>query len=247
MNKSRRPDETGFRFIGKPLPRKEDRASSPAMAGSPMTLRLRAKPTPRWNGRSIRTRASRRSSPAREGDARRARRLTGADCAADKIGPIPHDPVPKTKYDMKLHGPGGKAVFAGPHMLLPADKVRHVGEAVVTVVAETKALAMDAAEAVEVQYEELPFVLHSEGAMQPGAPTIWDQVPDNITVETFLAIAKPRRAFARAAHVVTKKFHIGRVTGVPMEPRSALGQYDAARSPICSMPVRAARCGSGMN
>jgi len=155
--------------------------------------------------------------------------FTGADCAADKIGPIPHDPVPKTKYDMKLHGPGGKTVFAGPHMLLPADKVRHVGEAVVMVVAETKAQAMDAAEAVEVQYEEVPFVLHSEGAMQPGAPAIWDQVPDNMLVETFFGDREATdRAFARAAHVVAKKFHIGRVTGVPMEPRSALGQYDAA-------------------
>ena len=88
---------------------------------------------------------------------------------------------------------------------------------------------MDAAEAVEVQYEELPFVLHSEDAMQPGAPTIWDQVPDNMTVETFFGDREATdRAFARAAHVVKKKFHIGRVTGVPMEPRSALGQYDAA-------------------
>ena len=63
---------------------------------------------------------------------------------------------------MKLTGPGGGAVFIGPHLLLPPDKARHVGEAVAMVVAETKAQAMDAAEAVEVRYEELPFVLHSE-------------------------------------------------------------------------------------
>ncbi|HTV38597.1 MAG TPA: molybdopterin cofactor-binding domain-containing protein, partial [Xanthobacteraceae bacterium] len=69
----------------------------------------------------------------------------------------------------------------------------------------------------------------SEDAIEPGAPTIWDQVPDNMTVETFFGDREATdRAFARAAHVVTKKFHIGRVTGVPMEPRSALGQYDAA-------------------
>ena len=109
------------------------------------------------------------------------------------------------------------------------DKARHVGEAVVMVVAETKAQAMDAAEAVEVTYEELPFVLHSEDAMQPGAPTLWDEVPNNITVETLFGDAEATdRAFARAAHVVKKKFHIGRVTGVPLEPRSALGQYDAS-------------------
>jgi carbon-monoxide dehydrogenase large subunit len=107
--------------------------------------------------------------------------FTGADCAADKLGPIPHDPVPKTKFDMKLTGPGGGAVFIGPNALLPADKARHVGEAVAMVVAETKAQAMDAAEAVEVRYEELPFVLHSEDAMRPGAPVLWDEVPNNVT------------------------------------------------------------------
>ena len=230
MDESRRPDETGFRFIGKPLPRKEDArlitghgrfTDDFAVEGQAYAAIVRS-PHPHARIAAIITERA-KAMPGVLGV------FTGADCAADKIGPIPHDPVPKTKYDMKLHGPGGKAVFAGPHMLLPADKVRHVGEAVVMVVAETKAQAMDAAEAVEVQYEELPFVLHSEGAMQPGAPTIWDQVPDNITVETFFGDREATdRAFARAAHVVTKKFHIGRVTGVPMEPRSALGQYDAA-------------------
>src|SRR5262245_51485550 len=46
--------------------------------------------------------------------------FTGADCLADGLGPIPHDPLPKTKFDMKLHAPGGGTVFIGPHMLLPA-------------------------------------------------------------------------------------------------------------------------------
>jgi carbon-monoxide dehydrogenase large subunit len=46
---------------------------------------------------------------------------TGADCLADGLAPIPHDPLPKTKYDMKLHAPGGGALFSGPHLLLAAD------------------------------------------------------------------------------------------------------------------------------
>jgi carbon-monoxide dehydrogenase large subunit len=53
--------------------------------------------------------------------------FTGADVAADGLKPIPHDPVPKTKYDMKLAGPGGTPIFIGPHMLMPADKARHFG------------------------------------------------------------------------------------------------------------------------
>ena len=230
MDDTTRPDPTGFRFIGKPLPRKEDErlitghgrfTDDFTLPGQAYAAMVRS-PYPHARIVSIDA-AQAKAMPGVLGV------FTGADCVADKIGPIPHDPVPKTKFDMKLHAPGGGAVFAGPHMLLPADKARHVGEAVVMVVAETKAQAMDAAEAVEVKYEELPFVLHSEDAMKPGAPTLWDQVPENMPVVIFFGDREATdRAFARAAHVVTKKFHIGRVTGVPIEPRSALGQYDAA-------------------
>src|SRR5712671_2127038 len=94
--------------------------------------------------------------------------LTGEDCKADALKPIPHSPVPSTHFDLKLTARGGKPVFAGRHVLLPADKARHVGEPVAVVVAETHAQAMDAAEAVEVDYEVLPFALHSEDAMKPG-------------------------------------------------------------------------------
>src|SRR5258706_16138287 len=70
----------------------------------------------------------------------------GADCAADRLGPIPHNPLPSTRDDMKLTGPGGGKIFEGPHLLLPADKVRHVGEAAAMVAAETRAQVTDAAE-----------------------------------------------------------------------------------------------------
>src|SRR6185295_4176701 len=155
--------------------------------------------------------------------------LTGADCKADGIKPIPHSAVPSTKFDMKLVGPGGGPVFVGPHMLLPADKARHVGEAVAMVVAETRAQAMDGAEAVEVEYEELPFVVHSEDAIKPGAPVVWDEVPDNTPGDTLFGDKdKTDRAFAQAAHVVKAEFNIVRVTGVPMELRSCLAEFDAA-------------------
>src|SRR6516165_6634715 len=88
--------------------------------------------------------------------------FTGADALADGLAAIPHDPLPKTRYDMKLTAAGGGAVFIGPHLLLPTDKVRHVGEAVAMVVAETMPQALDAAEAVKVDYDELPGVFHSE-------------------------------------------------------------------------------------
>ena len=229
MDDKTKPDET-YRFIGKPLPRKEDERLITGkgrftddfnLDGQVFAAMVRS---PYPHARIVAIDAARaKAMPGVLGV------FTGADCAADKLAAIPHDPVPKTKFDMKLTGPGGGAVFAGPHMLLPADKARHVGEAVAMVVGETKAQAMDAAEAVEVRYEELPFVLHSVDAMRPGAPVVWDAAPDNITVDTvFGNAAATDRAFANARHVVAKEFHIGRVTGVPLEPRAALGHYDAA-------------------
>jgi carbon-monoxide dehydrogenase large subunit len=91
------------------------------------------------------------------------------------------------------------------------------------------AQALDAAEAVEVDYELLPGVYHSEDAMRPGAPAIWEEVADNILVDTvFGDRAATDQAFASADHVVAMDFHVDRVTGVPIELRAALGAYDAA-------------------
>ena len=153
--------------------------------------------------------------------------FTGADCAADGLGPLDHSPLPKTRFDLKLHGPGGSEVFVGDHSLLPADKARYAGEAVAMVVAETKALARDAAESVFVDYEALPAVTDTADAARPGAPIVWDGRPDNILVETFFGDeAGTDAAFAGAAHVVGRRFVVPRVTGCPLEPRSALAEYD---------------------
>ncbi|MGN6749409.1 MAG: xanthine dehydrogenase family protein molybdopterin-binding subunit, partial [Xanthobacteraceae bacterium] len=230
MNDAGAPER--YRFIGKPLPRKEDERLVTGKGrftddfnvdGQAYAAMVRS---PHPHARIVAI------------DAATAKTMTGvlgvftgADCAADGLASIPHDPVPKTKHDMKLTGPDGGAVFAGPHLLLPADRVRHVGEAVAMVVAATKAQALDAAEAVVVDYEELPFVLHSEDAMAVGAPVLWDGAPNNVCVDSsFGDAAATDQAFVRAAHIVRRKFHIGRVTGVPLEPRAALAVYDAATS-----------------
>jgi carbon-monoxide dehydrogenase large subunit len=222
--------ELTLRTVGKPLPRNEDarlvtgrgRFSDDFSApGQAYAVFVRS-PHPHARIRGIDTAAA-RTMPGVLGV------FTGADCRADRLGPVPHDPVPKTKFDMKLTGPGGGEVFIGPQSLLAVDKARHVGEAVAMVVAETVALALDAAEAVAVDYEILPSVAHSEAAMAPGAPAIWNEVKNNVPVETFFGDAQATgEAFAAADHVVAMDFHIDRVTGVPMEPRAALGQYDAA-------------------
>jgi carbon-monoxide dehydrogenase large subunit len=229
MNDIGRPDD-GYRFIGKPMPRTEDVRLTTGkgrftddfnLDGQAYAVMVRS-PYPHARIVAIDAAAA-QAMPGVLGA------FTGADLAADQLKPIPHDPLPKTKFDMKLTGPGGSTVFIGPHLLLPADKARHVGEAVAFVVAETKAQAMDAAEAVEVRYEELPFVLESEAAMRPGAPALWDELPNNTLVDTLFGnVQATDQAFARAAHVVARDFHVGRVTGVPMEPRAALGHYDGA-------------------
>src|ERR1700738_1576321 len=91
--------------------------------------------------------------------------LTGQDCAADGLSPIPHNPVPQTRYDMKLTGPGGGPIFIGPQMLLPSDRVRHVGEAVAVVVAETALQAQGAAQGGPVDYRELPWIAQIKGCL----------------------------------------------------------------------------------
>ncbi len=155
--------------------------------------------------------------------------FTGADCLHDGLKPIPHNPVPSTKYDMKLTGRGGTPVFIGPHMLLPHDKARHVGEAVAMVVAETLQQAQTAAEEVVVDYEVLPWVADTAAAAEPGAARVWDELPDNVLVDSrFGDFERTEAVFAKAPHVVSMRAHVGRVTGVPLEPRAALGSYDAA-------------------
>src|SRR6516162_655992 len=154
--------------------------------------------------------------------------FSGGDCLAEGLAPIPHSPVPQTRYDMKLTAPGGGTIFIGPQLPLPADRVRHVGEAVAVVVTETAAQALDAAEAIAVEYEELPWVISPQSSLAEGASAVWDEVPDNVLVDThFGDEVATDRAFTEADHVVVMEFHIGRVTGVPIEPRAALGHYDA--------------------
>lgn len=154
--------------------------------------------------------------------------LGAAEMAEDGLQPIPHSPVPSTNYDVKLRAHDGSFPFIGPHYPLPLDKARHVGEAVAMVIAETPALAEEAAELVEVDFEPLPHVTATAEAFKEGAPVVWDEVPDNTFVDSRFGNAEETdAAFARAAHVFSHSFHIDRVTAVTIEPRAALGHYDA--------------------
>ena len=108
--------------------------------------------------------------------------------------------------------------------------VRHVGEPVALVVAETAAQAQDAAEAVAVEYEELPAVTTAMEALAEGAPRLHAGAPGNLVLDFEGGDAEATKiAFARAARVVRLRAYHSRVVGNPMEPRAAMGSYDAAK------------------
>jgi aerobic carbon-monoxide dehydrogenase large subunit len=154
--------------------------------------------------------------------------LTGADARADGLNRIPHLAAPGTPPDIVLKNRDGSPVPAAPHHVLPTDRVRHVGTAVAFVIAETLAAAKDAAEKVEVAYEPLPVVTDPNVSAEPGATRLYDDLP-NVMIDAEVGdAAAVDAAFARAAHVTRLDTWLNRVTGVPMEPRSALGVYDAA-------------------
>ena len=112
---------------------------------------------------------------------------------------------------------------------LARDRVRYVGAPVVAVVAADRYLAEDAAELVEVDYEELPAVASIQDALAPGAPTLYDGWPDNRMVDVPAGSPEVDDAFARAARVVQGSYTTQRHTAVPMEPRAALAEYRRGR------------------
>jgi len=122
----------------------------------------------------------------------------------------------------------GSPMYKPRYPILAETHVRWVGDYVAFVVAETVAQAMDAAELVAVDYEELPAVVSTAEAPKPGAPRVWLDAPDNVCfVELIGDKAATDLAFAKAAHVVKGEFVINRVTAAAMEPRGAVGDYNA--------------------
>jgi len=147
--------------------------------------------------------------------------LTSADIKAAGYGDLP---VPGG-----LKRRDGSPMYRPRYPILVEDRVRWIGDSVAFVVAETVAQALDAAEMITVDYEELPAVTSTAEAPKPGAPRVWDDCPDNICfVELIGDKAAVDAAFARAAHVTRHRFVINRITAATMEPRGAVGDYSAA-------------------
>ncbi|MFJ1467894.1 xanthine dehydrogenase family protein molybdopterin-binding subunit [Massilia orientalis] len=158
--------------------------------------------------------------------------LTGADYLADGFQGMQHVPMPLDAIDPTapafrdaLHAPA----YSRLHLPLPVDNVRHVGEAVAMVVADTAARARDAAEMIMVDYDVLDAVVRADDALAPGAPQLYDDAPGNLCFEVQLGDrAAAQRLFADAHLVVRRDFHNSRVVNCQMEPRAAIGVYDPA-------------------
>jgi aerobic carbon-monoxide dehydrogenase large subunit len=153
--------------------------------------------------------------------------LTGADAAADGLRPLTHSPMPGNPHEELIRS--ADVSFVAPHPPMPADHVRFAGEVVAMVIADTPAAARDGAERLRVDWTPLPPLTDSLTAAAPGAPILYDAATSNVCAEVEVGeTGDVEAAFARAAHVVRLDTWVQRVTGVPMEPRAAVGAWDAA-------------------
>jgi carbon-monoxide dehydrogenase large subunit len=146
--------------------------------------------------------------------------LTGAELLADGIDPL------RSRFGGLKRG--SEDMFHATRYALAAERVRHVGDPVAFVVAESLYQARDAADLVEVDYEIMQPVSSAVEAIEEGAPLIWDDCPGNVSFHHELGDkAATEAGFAQAAHVTRRKFDISRVSANTLEPRGCIGHYDA--------------------
>jgi carbon-monoxide dehydrogenase large subunit len=148
--------------------------------------------------------------------------LTGADMVADGLGGLP--------CGWGITGKDGTPMAEPAHPPLVVDTVRHVGDQVAVVIAETRAAARDAAELVDIDYDELPSVSNIEAADADGAPLVWGEAPGNVCYDWELGDrAAVDDAFSNAAHVASIDLVNNRLVANAIEPRAAIGDYNAGK------------------
>jgi carbon-monoxide dehydrogenase large subunit len=120
-----------------------------------------------------------------------------------------------------------KGLKSAPQHAIAVDRATWAGEAVAAVVARSRAEAEDAAERVVIDWEPLDPVTDAAAALEPGATVIHPDLGDNLAFERAVTVGDPDRAFAEAAHVVSARFDFNRHTGVTLEPRAVVADWDA--------------------
>ena len=146
--------------------------------------------------------------------------LTAAHLQAEGIGGLP--------CASDLTNRDGTPMFKPDRPILATGRVRHVGEPVAFVVADTLHAAMEAADAIEIDYSELDAASSTSKAVR-GSVAIWDEAPDNVSFHTsFGNDSGVTEALCDATHVVSIEVHHPRMAITPIEPRAAIAQYDPA-------------------
>lgn len=148
--------------------------------------------------------------------------FTGKDIASTGIVGVP------TGWQVNFRN--GDRMKEPPHPLLVADKVRHVGDGVAIVIAESRSQAIDAAEAIEIEYDVLPAVANPAKAAAAGAPLVHEDAPGNLAFDWELGnpVSEVDAALAASHHITTLDLVNQRLAPNPMEPRSAIGHYESA-------------------
>ncbi len=147
--------------------------------------------------------------------------FTGQDMVADGVGGLP--------CGWQVHSKDGSPMAEPPHPPLAVDRVRHVGDPVAVVIAETLEQAREAADQLNIDFIEEPAVVDPADALKPGAPLVFADVPGNLCYDWSLGdLAAVDAAFAKAARVVKLDLVNNRLVPNAMEPRAAIGEFDRA-------------------
>ena len=147
--------------------------------------------------------------------------FTGKDMTADGVGGLP--------CGWQVHSKDGSPMAEPPHPPLATDRVRHVGDPVAVVIAETLEQAREAADQIQVDWTEEPAVVDPGEALKPQAPQVFADVPGNLCYDWSLGdLAAVDAAFGRAARIVTLDLVNNRLVPNAMEPRAAIGEFDRA-------------------
>ena len=204
--------------FGQPLTRKED---DPLLRGAGRYI---ADVSPAKPLQAVVIRSPHAHARFRIGDLARVRTMPGVRLVltADDISTLGPLPTPGVLPDVAIEIPD--------YPILAKDVVRHVGDAVAFVVADSLDAAKDAAEAVEIEWQQLPHVIGAVAALKPGAPKVWADRADNLSFETEVGDARAtREAFANAAHIVELTIVNQRLVTNYLDTRGVVAEYDGER------------------
>lgn len=165
---------------------------------------------------------------------------SAAAAASGVVAIFTHENVPRTPLPPFLWDAPAKRIQEEirpqvkhcDQYLLPSDKVRHTGEAVVMIVAQSRHEAEDAGELIEIDYEILPAAASIEQALEDDAPLVHDQWGDNVAATFGVKKGDPEAATAEAAIVIREEFAVQRQVGLPLEGRGAFADYKPATSEL---------------